>query len=195
MVSFEDRKNNMENKKIEKADFTQEALEEHYYQCEFSKCYLSDMKIGKVIFEECTFKECNFSLAKVHNASWQNVIFEGCKMTGMDFTGSNKFSLSLEFNNCLLSYVLFTGMNLKDTRFSNCDLQTADFTDTDLTNSAFVNCDLSSTAFYHTNLEKADLTLARNYSISAFNNRLKNARFSRYGLEGLLAGTGVEIID
>ena len=185
----------MDNRKIEKIDFTQETLEEHYYQCEFAKCYLSDMKISKVIFEECTFKECNFSLSKVHAASWQNVVFEGCKMTGMDFTNSNKFSLSLEFNDCILSYALFTGMNLKGTRFSNSDLQNVDFADADLTNSAFVNCDLTSTTFQHTNLEKADLTSARNYSINPFNNRLKKARFSRYGLEGLLAGTGVEIID
>lgn len=185
----------MENKTIEKVDFTQSPLEEHYYQCEFRKCNFAEKKIGKIIFEECTFYECNLSLVKVNNTSWQEVTFKDCKMTGMDFTTGNKFSLLITFDNSVLSYALFNGMNLKNTRFTNCNLQNADFTESDLTNASFSGCDLSSASFYRSNLEKADFSTARNYSISPLNNHLKKAKFSRYGLEGLLTGIGIEIID
>jgi uncharacterized protein YjbI with pentapeptide repeats len=53
-------------------------------------------------------------------------------MTGINFSLSNRFGLSVEFHNCLLSYALFTEMKLKGTRFIGCDLQNTDFMETDL---------------------------------------------------------------
>ena len=97
-------------------------------------------------------------------------------MTGINFSLSNRFGLSVEFHNCLLSYALFTEMKLKGTRFIGCDLQNTDFMETD-------------------NLEKADFTTARNYTLNPAANRLKKEKFSRYGLEGLLTGLGIEVVD
>lgn len=113
----------MENQIIEKADFTIDELEPNYYECTFDKCNFSGQSIGRVIFERCTFKECNLSLVKASNTSWLDVLFTDCKMTGINFTLSNRFGLSVEFRNCLLSYALFTEMKLKGTRFTRCDLQ------------------------------------------------------------------------
>ncbi|MCG4740016.1 pentapeptide repeat-containing protein, partial [Bacteroides intestinalis] len=56
-------------------------------------------------------------------------------------------------------------------------------------------CDLCYASFHHTNLEKADFSTARNYALNPAANRLKKARFSRYGLEGLLTGLGIEVVD
>ena len=122
----------MENQIIEKADFTIDELEPNYYECTFDKCNFSGQSIGRVIFERCTFKECNLSLVKASNTSWLDVLFTDCKMTGINFTLSNRFGLSVEFRNCLLSYALFTEMKLKGTRFTRCDLQNADFMETQL---------------------------------------------------------------
>ena len=117
----------MENQIIEKVDFAIDELEPNYYECTFDKCNFSGQSIGRVIFERCTFKECNLSLVKASNTSWLDVLFTDCKMTGINFTLSNRFDLSVEFRNCLLSYALFTEMKLKGTRFTRCDLQNADF--------------------------------------------------------------------
>ncbi len=57
----------MEDKTIEKVDFSIEELETNYYECTFDKCNFSDKPIGRVIFEKCTFKECNLSLVKTSN--------------------------------------------------------------------------------------------------------------------------------
>ena len=161
----------MEDKTIEKVDFSIEELETNYYECTFDKCNFSDKPIGRVIFEKCTFKECNLSLVKTSNTSWLDVLFTDCKMTGINFSLSNRFGLSVEFHNCLLSYALFTEMKLKGTRFIGCDLQNTDFMETDLS------------------------TTARNYALNPAANRLKKAKFSRYGLEGLLTGLGIEVVD
>ncbi|WP_195209351.1 MULTISPECIES: pentapeptide repeat-containing protein [Bacteroides] len=185
----------MENQTIEKADFTIDKLEPNYYECTFDKCNFSGQSIGKVIFERCTFKECNLSLVKASNTSWLDVLFTDCKMTGINFTLSNRFGLSVEFRNCLLSYALFTEMKLKGTRFTRCDLQNADFMETQLPEAKFTECDLCYASFHHTNLEKADFSTARNYTLNPAANRLKKARFSRYGLEGLLTGLGIEVVD
>lgn len=185
----------MENQTIEKVDFTQKELETNYYECTFDKCNFSEKSIGRVIFEHCIFKECNLSLIKAGNTSWLNVLFTDCKMTGANFSLSNRFGLTVEFRNCLLSYALFTEMKLKATRFTRCDLQNADFMETDLTAAKFTECDLCNATFHHTNLEKADFSTARNYALNPAANRLKKARFSRYGLEGLLTGLGIEIVD
>ncbi|MCG4739790.1 pentapeptide repeat-containing protein, partial [Bacteroides intestinalis] len=111
----------MENQIIEKVDFAIDELEPNYYECTFDKCNFSGQSIGRVIFERCTFKECNLSLVKASNTSWLDVLFTDCKMTGINFTLSNRFGLSVEFRNCLLSYALFTEMKLKGTRFTRCD--------------------------------------------------------------------------
>ncbi len=144
----------MEDKTIEKVDFSIEELETNYYECTFDKCNFSDKPIGRVIFEKCTFKECNLSLVKTSNTSWLDVLFTDCKMTGINFSLSNRFGLSVEFHNCLLSYALFTEMKLKGTRFIGCDLQNTDFMETDLSNAVFKDCDLCYASFHHTNLEK-----------------------------------------
>jgi len=185
----------MEDKRIEKADFSKEQLEEHYYQCTFEKCNFTEQTIGRVMFEQCTFNECNFSLVKTNNTSWLNALFTGCKMTGIDFSGSNRFGISLKFKDCLLSYALFTEMKLQGTSFTNCDLQNADFMETDLSKSTFTECELCYASFHHTNLEEADFTTAHNYSLNPTANRLRKAKFSRYGLEGLLSGLGIKIVD
>ena len=63
----------MEDKTIEKVDFSIEELETNYYECTFDKCNFSDKPIGRVIFEKCTFKECNLSLVKTSNTSWLDI--------------------------------------------------------------------------------------------------------------------------
>ena len=64
----------MEDKTIEKVDFSIEKLETNYYECTFDKCNFSDKPIGRVIFEKCTFKECNLSLVKTSNTALERSV-------------------------------------------------------------------------------------------------------------------------
>jgi uncharacterized protein YjbI with pentapeptide repeats len=84
-------------------------------------------------------------------------------------------------------------LKLKKPRFKNSDLSEVDFTEADLTSSLFQNCDLEGARFEKTILEKADLRTSRNYSIDPEINKIKKARFSIYGIAGLLNKYDIEI--
>ncbi|HNX08430.1 MAG TPA: pentapeptide repeat-containing protein, partial [Bacteroidales bacterium] len=65
----------------------------------------------------------------------------------------------------------------------------------DLSGAVFDNCNLDRAIFQHTLLEKADFSTAYGYAIDPEVNRLKQARFSSTGLNGLLYKYDLEIID
>lgn len=67
-------------------------------------------------------------------------------------------------------------------------MQEVDFTEADISEAVFDFCDLERAVFDNSNLEKSDFRTAYNYTINPLNNRMKKARFSRDGLEGLLVG-------
>ncbi|MGK0413736.1 MAG: hypothetical protein ACJA1B_001944, partial [Polaribacter sp.] len=73
-----------------------------------------------------------------------------------------------------------------NTKFKNCNLEEIDFTETNLTNGVFDNCNLKGAIFDQTNLEKSDFRTASNFNINPQQNRLKNAKFSRNTIDGLL---------
>jgi len=184
----------MDDEEIVNMDYTTSPLWDEYYRCTFRDCNFTGVRIGKVLFEQCRFEHCNLSLLVANNTSWQEVAFYECKMTGTNFTASNGFSLSFSFENCLLSYAIFQELKLQGTHFAKCMLQEAEFSGANLSGAVFEECDLSRAAFQHTNLEGADFTTARNYTINPNQNRLRKARFSRYGLEGLLGSFGIEVV-
>ena len=82
---------------------------------------------------------------------------------------------------------------MKKTRFSNCSIKEADFTQCVLTEASFQNCELSGSTFHDTNLEKADLRTASGFNIDPDLNRIKKAKFSTYGLAGLLGKYDIKI--
>ncbi|MBP1645868.1 MAG: Pentapeptide repeat (8 copies) [Bacteroidetes bacterium] len=183
----------IEDKKISNIDFRQQALEDEYNNCTFINCNFSEMQIKEVVFEDCKFELCNFSLAKM-DAFWRDVQFKECKLTGANFTKINKFS-TFSFQQSNLQYAIFVKTKLKCSKFTSCNLQEVDFSQADLTMSIFKDCDMLRTVFSNTNLEKADLTTSYNYIIDPNNNTIRKARFSKYGLSGLLIPFGIIIED
>jgi uncharacterized protein YjbI with pentapeptide repeats len=87
----------------------------------------------------------------------------------------------------------FHKCKLKGTDFVSCILKGTDFAECDLTNANFDNCDLDSATFDRTNLKGADLRTAYNFVINPETNSLKKAKFSIYGLPGLIAQYGIII--
>ena len=114
-------------------------------------------------------------------------------MLGLHFEDCNKFGLTLHFENCILNNSTFYKLKLKQTNFINSQIKEADFGDCDLTSAIFENCNLEGTIFDNTILEKADLRTSYNYIIDPENNRLKNAKFSLSGVNGLLNKYNIEI--
>lgn len=164
-----------------------------YENCLFRGCDLSEMDLSQYSFIDSSFDACNFSLAKLHKTLFNNVQFRDCKMLGLRFDSCNPIGLSFSFKGCQLQHASFYKIKSRKTLFSKCQLVEVDFAEADFTEAIFEDCDLSGAIFDHTVLEKADLRTARHYSIDPENNRLKNARFSIFGIAGLLDNYDIDI--
>jgi len=161
--------------------------------CTFAGCVFQGADLSSFAFEDCAFEACNLSLAVVRGTAFKNVRFTECKMRGINFFDCCRTALSLRFSKCDLEYASFDGLPLRKTQFEDCSLREVQFARADLTGSSFTRCDLARVAFLHTNLEKTDFSSAYNFVLDPDANRLRKAKFSLFGLPGLLEKYGLEI--
>lgn len=184
----------IEDKTFEKCQFQERPLDKGEYEnCSFKQCDFSNTDLSGIRFQECQFVDCNLSLAKIAKTSFQDCIFSHCKMLGLRWDQCDEFGLTFRFENCQLNHSSFYKTKIKKTYFGNCQLQEVDFTECDLSGSEFVHCDLLKALFDRTILEKVDLRMAAHFSIDPENNRIKKAKFSIYGLPGLLHQYDIEV--
>ncbi len=181
-----------ENKTIYKCDFNKEAADDYYFDCRFESCDFSELILEKMVFENCVFVNCNCSNTTVQ-CRFSEVQFVDCKMMGADFSEMNKYSVSLRFRNCILSYACFINANLREAVFSDCRLTECNFTGTDLKLARFEHCDFSRSVFSVTNLEKADLESSRHFDINPNENKTKGMIVSESELRGLVSYLNIVI--
>ncbi len=183
-----------ESKTFSRTSFIQNPPEKGEYEnCIFKDCDFSGCDLTGIVFMECSFEGCNLSLAKISNAAFQEIRFKTSKLLGLHFENCNTFLFSIDFDHCVLNLSSFYKLSLKRTKFRECSIQEVDFSETDLSGSSFDGCDLTGALFDNTNLEKTDFRTAVQYTIDPEKNRMKKARFSLAGVEGLLAKYGIQI--
>jgi len=172
---------------FEKFDFKINPFTKGEYEfCRFLNCDFSNVDLSDCKFIDCEFIECNLSLINLTKTLFRDIKFKKCKMLGMHFDNCNQFGLSFSFENCILDHSTFYKTKIKKTIFKNSQLHEVDLTECDLSGSLFENCDLTRTTFDNTNIEKSDFSTSYNYSINPEMNRIKKAKFSIYGISGLL---------
>ncbi|MDQ3111488.1 MAG: pentapeptide repeat-containing protein [Bacteroidota bacterium] len=183
-----------ENKTFEKVDYSNKELRQReFIHCVFKSCSFEKADLSGNDFLDCIFENCNMSLAKLAKTGLKNVSFKGCKLTGIDFTPCNDFLFTVSFTSCQMDYVAFQRKKMRKTLFNECSIKESHFTDVDLGESVFDQCELGGTFFQDNNLEKADFRTARNFTIDPEQNKMKKAKFSAGGLEGLLGKYGIEV--
>jgi len=184
----------IEDKTFEKIDYTQNPLSKcEYENCKFTNCDFSNSDLTDIKFIECEFDSCNLSMAKLSNTALRDIKFKNCKMLGLQFQTCNEFGLAVYFEDCILNFSSFYKTKIIKTTFKNSKLNEVDFTECDLKGSVFDNCDLTRAIFNKTILEKSDFRTSVNYSIDPEINRIKKAKFSLYGIVGLLNKYDIEI--
>lgn len=171
--------------RVESVDFFDVAFE----RCNFQNCVFHECK-----FENCRLVDCDLSLTKFKDTSFMDVNFEGCKMLGINWTDSGKSFFSINFEKCLISDSIYTGLSLKEIRITDCLAKRVDFEGTDLTGADCRSTDFEEANFHRTNLTRADLTNAKNYSIDPSVNILRKTRFSMPEAISLLSNLDI-IID
>jgi uncharacterized protein YjbI with pentapeptide repeats len=158
----------------------------NYTHCRFVNIDFKGFNFNEWVFSECTFVNCDMSLVKCQQTAFMNVKFNACKMLGFNFENCKDFLFEVSFENCLLSLANFYKKRLKQTQFVKCELKEVDFTLANLNKTLFKECDLSGAIFSETILEETDFRTAYNFSIDPEKNKLKKAKFTSNGLQGLL---------
>jgi uncharacterized protein YjbI with pentapeptide repeats len=158
-----------------------------YENCTFENCSFAGTDLTDFVFVECEFRQCDLSNAILANTAFRDVRFSSCKMLGLRFDNCSDFLFEVGFEQCQLNMSSFYCRKLHAAIFDRCQLQEVDFAEADLSEASFNECNLSGAMFEYTNLQKANLVTANDYVINPETNRIDGARFSRYGLAGLLA--------
>lgn len=175
-------------------DFTQKGFTKgEYDQCSFTDCNFENLHVSHSSFLECEFINCNLTNVQLGGTTLNDVLFDGCKLLGANFSVCNPFMLRLRFRKSILNLTNFTALPLQNTSFSACSIKEADFTSANLSGVYFNNCLLSKARFEQTNLTKANFCTAKDFSINPTINTLKGAHFSKAHLEGLLSHLKIKI--
>ncbi len=148
-----------------------------FEECEFTACSFIGCRFEKSKFLDCKFTECVLSAVTPLNSRLNDVHFIKCKVIGIDWTKADLVR-DLDFQECQINYSNFKLLSLPKTKIVKCEAREADFTETDLSHGDFRNTDFEKSRFFRTNLACADFRGARNYSIDARFNTLKQTHFS-----------------
>jgi fluoroquinolone resistance protein len=188
--------NYITDQNFEKQDFNLRTLAiAEYENCKFIDCNFSNSSLDGLKFLNCQFIACNLSLVSIVKTTFNDVIFNDCKMLGLRFENCNDFGLSFSLENCKLNHSSFYKLKLKNSTFKNSQLQEVDFTESDFSNSSFLNCDFLYATFDRTILDKVDFKTAINFVIDPEKNRIKKAKFSKLSLAGLLTKYDITITE
>ena len=186
---------NTGNTVIKGTDFSQSPMSAREYESAvFSNCNYSRCDLSRVLFTDVIFDTCDLSLAKLSETTFQDATFRNCRMLGMHFDHCNRFGLRVVLENCNLGHSSFYGVKHPGGSFTDCRFNDVDFTGCVLSGSHFDRCDFSGAVFDHADLERCDFSTSINYTIDPELNRLKKARFSLFGLPGLLEKYGIETV-
>ncbi len=170
-----------------------ETKDREFEKCSFTNCDFSNGIFASSKFINCVFTNCNLAMTKLRQCRLNHVVFKECKLLGVNFSECNDFLFSVRFDGCVLDYSSFLRKKMPNISFMNSSMKNVDFTECDLTRSVFSNTDLTNSVFNRTVLKEVNFLTASNYSIDPELNNIKKAKFSLYGLSGLLDKYDIEI--
>ena len=85
-----------------------EKLESKIFQnCTFKNCDFSKSNFAHSVFAQCEFDSCNFSLVSLWETQLNGVIFNECKILGINFTQMNDLVVALILKTHLFPNVTF----------------------------------------------------------------------------------------
>jgi uncharacterized protein YjbI with pentapeptide repeats len=153
-----------------------------FHDCQFKQVSFVGARLIDCRFANCTFTNCDFSLVQIPGCLLSSVLFERCKLVGINWTEADWTSVRLgeplAFKECALNHSTFIGLDMQEVRMIGCTVIGVDFREANLSLADFSDSDLQESLFLHTDLTSANLSKARNYTIAPGENTLKQARFA-----------------
>lgn len=115
--------------------------------CTFERCDFSRAQFVGGAFVDCRFADSDLTMTEFTDSTFNGVVFERCRLRGVDWTSISDSLLSLEFHGCVLDYGSFDGLKLKRTPFRKCSAVEATFDEADLRESDFNGSTLTKASF------------------------------------------------
>lgn len=177
----------------------EELSAKEFDDCTFEACDFTDATLKNCKFIDCHFINCNLSLVKLAYSQFRDVVFEKCKLIGVDWTNASWPRLTLtapiKFIQCMLNNSSFFKLTLQELVMEECKAHEVDFREGNFCEANFTFTDFTHSLFGKTNLSNADFTDATNYYIDVYQNDIKNAKFCRLEAVNLLESLGIELVD
>ena len=98
-----------------------------FSNCLFDKCDFTHVNFSGGTFIDCKFVGCNLTGMKVEDTRFQEIVFDNCKIMGVDFSSISTFLLAWEFSRCKVNLCDFTRVEMKFTRFIECGIKEKNF--------------------------------------------------------------------
>jgi uncharacterized protein YjbI with pentapeptide repeats len=163
-----------------------------FEECTFEKCNFLDCKFYSTRFEKCTFTKCTINGVKFRNCIFDEADFKNSKIIATDFSEVKDFE-SVHFEDCILDYSSFYGVDARNLSIVNGKATEADFTEGKFKEASFERTDLEKAIFHNTDLTRASFKHAKNYTIDIKTNKLKKAKFSIPEVLTLLQTLDIEV--
>lgn len=200
MHTFDDQQAEFISKKFTGLVLVGEELSaKEFDDCTFEACDFTEATLKNCKFTDCHFINCNLSLVKLNYSQFREVVFEKCKLIGVDWTNAYWPGLMLtapiKFIQCLLNNSSFFKLTLPGFVMEECKAHGVDFREADFCQGNFTFTDFTHSMFGNTNLNEANFTDATHYYIDVYQNQIKNAKFCRLEAVSLLESLGIELVD
>lgn len=187
MIDFNSGEKIYEGEIFSSQDFSETSLAEFsFFDCRFEHCVFINSLWNKTKFNASQFKNCNISFVKAEGCFLQDVLFDQCKIVGVEFFKCDKTFFAINIKESVVSTCNFSDLTMKRASFHKSQIKDCFFINTQLVEADFTNTDLQGTVFHKSNLNKSDFSGAINYSINLQSNTVKNAKFSYPEVMGLL---------
>lgn len=168
--------------------------------CIFKRCSLKEGSLAACRFEDCTFEDCDLSLVDLTKSSFKGTRFVKSKLIGIDWgkaSWGNKQLQTLlkviEFEDCVLNFSTFIGLDLPGLRMEKCIAHEVDFSESNLSQGDFRKTDFAKAIFRNTYLSEANFLGAKDYLIDPATNRIKGAKFSLPAAMSLLYSLDIDL--
>lgn len=152
-----------------------------FYDCDFDSCVFQEVRFVGCRFYNCSFKDCDLSLSSVNDCLFSETAFMKSTLVGINWAQISQATLiqkPFAFEQCILNYSTFIGLNLPKLHMVECVARDVDFAEVNLTDANLSKTDFAESHFRQTNLTRADFTDARNYTINPSSNTLTQAKFA-----------------
>ncbi|WP_348920811.1 pentapeptide repeat-containing protein [Enterococcus rotai] len=162
-----------------------------FRECQFEKITMNRNHLERFECSNVIFDHCDLSNTEWIGASFHQVHFRQCKLTGTNFAES--YLRDCLFEDCLADYSSFSATNQKVVQFKRTSLNDTEFVELAWNHLLFDSCSLTGSNWFHTKLADLDLTKSTFEKIAFSQELLKGLKVTQEQAITIAAGLGLVI--